>query len=699
MKLSDERHATWPLIVGIILGVLALTAGPAFAALTFSGTSITGDSSSVIDATGTISIGASSATGITIGRSGITATFPATVSNPTVTSSLWYGTSTGTVVPLLLGTNLSISNSTLNASASGGATSTNSITYLAPFASSTSRTLTSKLGETVSVTDFGAIGDGSAHPLSGRYGTLAAAQAVYPFVTSLTQQIDWAASQAAINSLATVDSHGTTDYGGDVEFPRGNYVMSNPLVIAHGYTHLIGYGAIITAADGDTISITTGDAHVVIEGLYFYGPGTATSHGVHFSGLTTNSEVLNCIFANYGSGGAGNGNGILLDTANQRDMTISGNQFYTMGGDDIVVNSPNDGLEISENLTDSTAGWSIYMDNAGSGAGAMRIEHNLLVASTGHIYLGTVGDVIVQDNEAEMETSCTDAHSAAFDFAGSGNVQVSGNSVNTHNLCNYGIYVGSNFTGGKFANNAVFSYLTDGFDIVSNTGANQYENNLPVSPSTAATTYSVFPANLVVHAPAITTYASHGSGTYTTPAGAMLLHVRMCGAGGGGAAVGGGAAGAGGNSTFGTSLLTANGGSAGGSGGEAGVGGSASGGSINLTGAAGQGGAWVGADIYLQGGNGGTGLFGSAGGRGGYFSDAATAGSSCGGGGGSGASSTADGTTGAGGGSGGYVEAWITNPTSTYNYAVGTGGTAGSAGGGGYAGAAGGDGIIIIEAQ
>lgn len=44
---------------------------------------------------------------------------------------------------------------------------------------------------------FGAIGDGTVHPLSERYATLAAAQAVYPHVTSLTQTIDWAACQAA----------------------------------------------------------------------------------------------------------------------------------------------------------------------------------------------------------------------------------------------------------------------------------------------------------------------------------------------------------------------------------------------------------------------------------------------------------------------------------------------------------------------
>ncbi|WP_350435318.1 phage head-binding domain-containing protein [Pseudocitrobacter faecalis] len=46
---------------------------------------------------------------------------------------------------------------------------------------------------------FGAIGDGTIHYLSEKYSTLSAAQAVYPFVTSLTQTIDWAACQAAEN--------------------------------------------------------------------------------------------------------------------------------------------------------------------------------------------------------------------------------------------------------------------------------------------------------------------------------------------------------------------------------------------------------------------------------------------------------------------------------------------------------------------
>jgi hypothetical protein len=72
------------------LGAAALAGSVliAFASLTFTGTTISGDTNSAIDATGTVTIGASSATGITIGRSGITATFPGTVTITGTTTTL-----------------------------------------------------------------------------------------------------------------------------------------------------------------------------------------------------------------------------------------------------------------------------------------------------------------------------------------------------------------------------------------------------------------------------------------------------------------------------------------------------------------------------------------------------------------------------------------------------------------------------------
>jgi hypothetical protein len=195
-----------------------------------------------------------------------------------------------------------------------------------------------------------------------------------------------------------------------------------------------------------------------------------------------------------------------------------------------------------------------------------------------------------------------------------------------------------------------------------------------------------------------------GSGTYTPPAGTYLLRVRMVGGGGGG---GGGAAAAtpGGNAantTFGTGLLVAGGGIGGqvntpngGSGGSASIGAGATG--IALTG--GWGNTSVGGSAGT-GGNGAASPFGGQGSGGGSTNwGAGTAGiANTGGGGGGGGSPAASPFGGTGGGAGGYVEAFILNPSGTYSYSVGVGGSAGVLGTGGSAGGAGGSGIIIIEA-
>jgi hypothetical protein len=75
---------------------------------------------------------------------------------------------------------------------------------------------------------FGEIGDGTLHPLSSAYSTLAKAQAVYPFVTSLTQQIDWAAAQLALNTAVTAKFS-------PVIFPWRRCVLQRPVKCAGYY--------------------------------------------------------------------------------------------------------------------------------------------------------------------------------------------------------------------------------------------------------------------------------------------------------------------------------------------------------------------------------------------------------------------------------------------------------------------------------
>lgn len=206
--------------------------------------------------------------------------------------------------------------------------------------------------------------------------------------------------------------------------------------------------------------------------------------------------------------------------------------------------------------------------------------------------------------------------------------------------------------------------------------------------------------------PSIQKFTS-GSGTYTTPAGVKYLKVRMVGGGGGGAGSGtsSGNGGAGGNTTFGTSLLTANGGSAGAGGGAGGNGGTASVTSpatslVALSGGAGGGASNV---VLTPGGAGGESPLGGSGGggtgTGGTGSPGKAAATNSGGGGGGAGNGNGAGANypGGGGGAGGYIEAVIENPSATYSYAVGAAGTAGTAGGSGSAGGAGGSGVIIVE--
>jgi hypothetical protein len=180
-----------------------------------------------------------------------------------------------------------------------------------------------------------------------------------------------------------------------------------------------------------------------------------------------------------------------------------------------------------------------------------------------------------------------------------------------------------------------------------------------------------------------------GSGTYTKPTNCVAIKVRMVGGGGGGnGGNAGGVGGTGGSTTFGTTYLTCNGGQG------SITGGAASGGNINLAGGAGNY-AVVDSAANGPGGSGGNSPFGGGGG-GLPYGNAGTAGAANTGGGGGGGGCTAGGP-GAGGGAGGYLEMLISSPSATYAYAVGAGGTAGTAPANGYVGGAGGSGIIIVE--
>lgn len=83
--------------------------------------------------------------------------------------------------------------------------------------------------------DYGAIHDGASHPLSSRYSTLSAAQTAYggaySFVTSLSQEIDYAAVKAASNA-----AFGPDLMAGSYITPDGSSTLSVIVDLAGTYT-------------------------------------------------------------------------------------------------------------------------------------------------------------------------------------------------------------------------------------------------------------------------------------------------------------------------------------------------------------------------------------------------------------------------------------------------------------------------------
>lgn len=100
------------------------------------------------------------------------------------------------------------------------------IGYLAPFTGAQLRTQSDKNAESVSIKDFGAIGDGTLHTVAewipSRYANLAAVQADYPHVTSTSDSIDWAAVQKSVNAAPTF-------------VPAGSYKINKPIVLPTGF--------------------------------------------------------------------------------------------------------------------------------------------------------------------------------------------------------------------------------------------------------------------------------------------------------------------------------------------------------------------------------------------------------------------------------------------------------------------------------
>lgn len=81
--------------------------------------------------------------------------------------------------------------------------------------------LEKKIAGTINVATYNPTADGMLHMLSERFETLEEAQASFPAAETLTDTIDWAAIQSALNKASNT--------GNSVHIPAGNYVVNKTL--------------------------------------------------------------------------------------------------------------------------------------------------------------------------------------------------------------------------------------------------------------------------------------------------------------------------------------------------------------------------------------------------------------------------------------------------------------------------------------
>ena len=198
------------------------------------------------------------------------------------------------------------------------------------------RSVQDSLADAVNVKSFGAIMDGASHPLSSKYGSLGAAQAVYPHATSLTDEIDWCAIQGAVNAGNVA-----------IRIPAGIALINKPIVSSTANIAVIGEGVdvatIIQTAAGQDGWQHNSTAHFQMFGVNLKCNGTGgIALNLNFAGNVANLTLRDVFITGNGNqttnywhdGIISIGPGlIVIDNVNvvginQGDLSLVGNGIY-----------------------------------------------------------------------------------------------------------------------------------------------------------------------------------------------------------------------------------------------------------------------------------------------------------------------------------------------------------------------------------
>lgn len=159
----------------------------------------------------------------------------------------------------------------------------------------TARLLNVVLRDRLSALDYGSTGDGVLRKLSSKFTTLAMAQVVYPFATSLEQSLDWAGIQAVIHMNR------------NCYVPTGTYqinssiVMSTSVSVSGESNGIINRPSTFLQMQGNIACFLYGESFASGEIQHFYiyfgnKPATTTGNdgkiGVLFNGGATSPGVI-----------------------------------------------------------------------------------------------------------------------------------------------------------------------------------------------------------------------------------------------------------------------------------------------------------------------------------------------------------------------------------------------------------------------
>ena len=258
----------------------------------------------------------------------------------------------------------------------GGGTITGPLNYTAT-GTITSRSAQDRAADHVHAKDFGAIFDGNSHPLSAYFSTLAAAQVVYPKATSLTNEIDGIAVQAALDFCAARSgSANDYSYGGTVVLPNGKGLMNTPLTISTSCVSLDVYGRGITMRELVSRFVQSAPCH-----LLWTGPAVASGGAVIYmltiavtdGGRRISGSNVNGVF--FDANGTTGISGVLimsamrsqyyLGVAEARGVNYPGS-VLTSGSRNITVSSSTN-MQIGQAITSASMPPGAYVSSIISG--------------------------------------------------------------------------------------------------------------------------------------------------------------------------------------------------------------------------------------------------------------------------------------------------------------------------------------------